>query len=150
MPSNASAQLHAIAAELKFRGERGMKRELTGGLRLGAQPLVSAVRGAAAVSLPRRGGLNIWEADQRITVSVLLSSSRTAGVRLKTRTRGSMQTDEGYVRHRYFGKWYPGEPSQPLPGAAGWWSETLRHGSPAVTPILLGVMEKIAAQIQAA
>lgn len=150
MPSNASEQLHAIAAALKARGERGVKRELTAGLRLGAQPLVSAVRGAAAVSLPRRGGLNEWEADQRITVSVLTGSPRTAGVALRTRTRGSMQTDNGYVRHRYFGTWYPNAPSQQIPEAIGWWSKTLERESPAIRPLLVAVIEKVSGEIQAA
>lgn len=149
MPSNASAQLHAIAAALRARGEKGMKRELTTGLRAGAQPLVSAVKTAAWHKLPHEGGLAARVANERVTVSVT-TGARTAGVRMRTATHDSRATNAGYVRHPVYGRWIEGLPSQEIPQAAGWWTDTLRARSPAVTPVLLAVMEKIAAEIQAA
>lgn len=148
MASNASVQLHAIASALKARGERGMKRELTAGLRAGAAPLVSAVRAQAAARLPREGGLAARVANERVTVSVL-TSARNAGVTMRTRTHDTRATNEGYVRHLVYGRpksWV----RQEIPEAAGWWSDTLREASPRVTPVLLGVMKKIAAEIEAA
>lgn len=149
MPSNASEQLHAIALALKVRGEKGMKREMTAGLRLGAQPLVSAVRTSARARLPKSGGLAERVASERITVSVL-TSARNAGVRIKTSTHDSRATNSGYVRHPVFGTWHEDMPSQQIPAAAGWWTDPLRAGSPAITPVLRAVMEKLAAEIRAA
>lgn len=165
MAMNASAQLHAIAAALRARGEKGMKREMTAALCAGAQPLVSAVRTSARARLPRSGGLAERVASERITVSVRTASARTAGVALRTRTHDSQATNAGYVRHPVFaqraeGPVAPGRTRvrgskdvwvlQEIPQAAGWWTDPLRAGSPAVTPLLLGVMEKVSAEIQAA
>lgn len=143
----ASQRLHAIAAELKAQGERGLKRRMNSTLRAAAVPLVDAVREAAREKLPKKGGLNEQQAEQAIRVMVL-SGARTAGVRIRTSTRGSMQTDKGFVRHPVFGEWKPNMPSQQIPQATGWWSYTLYRKSPEVTPLILAEMNRVARQIQ--
>lgn len=146
--SNASAQLHAIAARLKAEGEGGIKLEMTRGLRAGAQPLIPALHAAAEQKLPKSGGLNLQVAGQRIRVSVL-TSARNAGVRLVTTAPDTAMTDQGFVRHPTFGRRGKGDwKRQNIPQAAGWWTKTLESGSPAITPVLLGVMRKIAARVQ--
>jgi hypothetical protein len=149
MPSNASAQLHAIAAKLKEVGDRGLKLELTRGLRAGADPLVQATHAAALAKLPKSGGLNAQVAGQKVTVSVR-TGARTAGVRLTTRAPDTKQTDSGYVRSPTFGRRGKGDwKTHEIPQATGWWSDTLATHAPAVTPVLLAQMEAVAAQIRA-
>jgi hypothetical protein len=143
----ASQRLHAIAGRLRVEGQRGLRLEMNRTLRAGAAPLVTAVRGAARTQLPHSGGLAELEASQPIRVSVL-TGARNAGVRISTRTRGSSQTDKGYVRHPVFGEWRPDMPAQQIPQAAGWWTATLTRGSPAVTPLLLAEMNRVGARIQ--
>lgn len=141
----ASLRLHAIATRMRVQGERGAQQEMVRDIRAATQPLIANVRGAAYVSLPKRGGLNEEQGNQRITVSVL-TGARTAGVRIRTHTRGSMQTDKGYVRHPVFrtGKWAQEE----IPQATGWWSKTLARDSRAITPVIVKVMNRIARRIQ--
>jgi hypothetical protein len=146
--ADASAQLRAIALKLRAAGEReilnGVRREL----RIIAAPAVEAVRAKARADLPKSGGLNDEQADQPITVSVL-SGARTAGVRIRTKRLGSMQTDAGYVRHPIFGKWRKGQKSQSLPQAAGWFSDTLAHEGDAVAVALEARIDAINAEIEA-
>lgn len=142
----ASVRLHAIMARLREEGERGQMLRVRRTLRGAAAPLVVSVRAAARERLPRSGGLNEEQASQPISVNVL-TGSRSAGVRIRTKTRGSMQTDQGYVRHpipRNREIWV----QQDLPGAAGWWSDTLARGSAAVTPLLIAELNRAGAYIQ--
>lgn len=147
MPTSASERLHAIALRLRTEGQRGLQREMNAAFRASTRPLIASVRAAARERLPKAGGLNEQQASQAIRVSVL-TGSRSAGVRIRTRTRGSMQTDKGYVRHPVFGTWRPGVSSQQIPGAAGWWTDTLRQLSPAITPAILAEMNRVARIIQ--
>lgn len=149
MPAaNASAELSRIAAALREVGDRGLRLELSRGLRSTAKPLTAAVRDAALRQLPHGGGLNQQVASQRVTVSVLLSA-RTTAVRLKTTAPDTAQTDSGYVRHPVYGnrgKWV----TQSIPQATGWWSKTLAESAPVVTAALVAVMRDISARIEAA
>lgn len=144
----ASQRLHEIAARLKVEGNRGARLEMNRAIRAAAQPLVNAVRAEATARLPKSGGLNLEQANQAISVSVV-TGSRSAGVRIRTKTRGSMQTDKGYVRHPVFGRrdnskdWQ----TQQIPGARGWWSDTLAARSAAMTPLIVAEMNRIARQI---
>lgn len=148
----ASQRLHGIAARLRADGQRGLRLEMTRAMRTGAQPLVLAVRQAALQKLPKSGGLAAAQAEQAIRISVL-TGSRTAGVRIRTFRRGSFQTDKGYVRHptpslmgydRSYWDWV----RQEIPEAAGWWTDTLKMGSPAVTRLILLELERVARRIQ--
>lgn len=144
----ASERLHAIAARMRVEADRGAARRMSKVLRGSVAPLIAQVRGAAYVSLPRRGGLNEEQGNQPIRVSIVSSGARTSGIRIRTRTPGSMQTNDGYVRHPVFGKWLKDQPDQPVPAATGWWTETLRHGSAAMTPLIVAEMNRVGRFIQ--
>lgn len=139
--ADASAQLYRSAATLRASGNRALRLEMTRTLRAQAQPAVSAVRAAARRQLPQRGGLAAEQAEQAIRVSVL-TGANTAGVRIRTRTRGSMQTDKGFVRHPVpnTGRWV----RQEIPQAEGWWSQTLARQAPAQTVAMRATMNRIA------
>lgn len=144
--SFASERLHGIATRLRVEGERGLQREMYGVFRTVAQPLKDAARSAALQKLPKSGGLAQDVADQ-VTVRVT-SGARTAGVSVRTKTLGTTQTNSGYVRHPVFGAWLPNQPSQEIPGAAGWWTDALQPPSAAVTPLLIAEMNRVGRIIQ--
>lgn len=146
--ANASAQLRAISAKLKEAGDgRLIMNQLRRDIRVAAGPLKSAVRASALAKLPKGGGLNQQVANQRVTISVL-SSARSAGVRLRTTAPDTAMTNAGFVRHPLPGnnrsKWV----TQQIPQAAGWWTDPLQRLSPTITPVVLGVMRKVAAEIE--
>lgn len=148
MASNASAQLTAIAAACRTQANgKAIKRKMTVGIRAAAQPLKTSVKGAAASQLPKRGGLAARVSGERVTVSVL-TGPRTAGARMLMRNHDAKATNDGRVRHPVpnTGQWV----EQSIPKAAGWWTDTLKRESPAVTPAVLAVMGEIAAEIRAA
>src|SRR5947208_982365 len=101
MAGEASAQLRAIAVALRETGDRGNLNAMRRGIRASAAPLVAEVRNSARAKLPKSGGLNEFEAAQRITVSTT-SGARSAGVRIKG--RASQDTDTGTWRHPTFGR----------------------------------------------
>lgn len=144
---SGSEQLAALGARLKVAGGGGLRVQLLRGIKQGADPLVGAVYYAALNQLPKRGGLNVQVAKQKVTVSVR-TGARTAGVRMTTTAPDTKQTDSGYVRHPMFGdrkKWI----KQEIPAAVGWWSETLQRESPKVTKDVLAVMKEVSVAIQA-
>lgn len=141
----ASQRLHDIATRLKAEGERGLRLEMNRTIRAIAQPLVDAVRAEAREKLPKSGGLAEVQAEQAIRIAIV-TGSRSAGVRIRTKTRGSMQTDKGYVRHPVFGEWRKDMPSQEIPEATGWWSATLAARSAAITPLIVKAMNRIASR----
>lgn len=146
--SHASAQLHGIALRLKAEGVKGQRVELLRGLRTAAKPLIVDVQAAAREKLPHGGGLNEQVAGQKVTVSVR-TGAKTAGVRLVTRAPDTAMTDAGFVRHPTFGRRGKGQwRTQQIPKAAGWWSQTLAHAGPKVTPYLVAHMRLIASRIQ--
>ncbi len=148
MAGSGSAQLRELAVRLKAAGDGALRVELLRGLRTAAQPLVTEVQAAAMEKLPKRGGLNVQVASQKVTVSVR-TGARTAGVRLVTRAPDTAWTDAGYVRHPVFksGKWV----TQQIPNAAGWWSQTLNSkAGPEVGREMAVVMAEVAAKIRGA
>lgn len=147
MPSNAAAQLHEIAARMKLMVDgQALKIQMTRSIREAAEPLKAPVRAAAMAQFPHTGGLNAHVANQQISVSVT-TGMRSGGVRLKTHNSDTKWGEEGFVRHPVFGTWREGMPDQQIPRAAGWWSKTLQAASPSVTPAVLAVMERVAAEI---
>lgn len=146
MAVDASAQLRAIAVRLREAGDTGNLNALRKSIRTSAAPLVSAVKEAAVEKLPHGGGLNEQVASQRVGVSIR-TGARTAGVRLTTTAPDTSQTDQGFVRHPVWGnrkRWV----QQSIPEAAGWWSQTLADKSPAVTPLIVAELERVAAYVQ--
>lgn len=143
--SFASERLHGIATRLRAEGQRGTQRHMYAVFRGAAQPLIRSAEVVAFQRLPRSGGLNRVVPDRHTAVSVL-TGARTAGVRLKRRDSASYQTNRGFIDHRTFGH----EPwkREELPGAAGWWDDTMRSGSAAVTPLLVKEMDRVGRFIQ--
>jgi hypothetical protein len=118
-------------------------------MRAAAKPLVKSAEEAARERLPKSGGLNELVASRHTRVSVL-TGARTAGVRLRRGDRGaSYQTNRGYISHPTFGRpdsWV--SPPQQVPEAAGWWTDTMRAGSPAITPLIVAEMNRVSRIIQ--
>ena len=125
-------QLRALARDLKREGEfgRGLKNELTAGMRAAGKPLVEAVKKSAQDTLPRRGGLNVWTDTSRISVrNNLLGGLSRVGMRIVA-TKGNHDLedmDKGTIRHPVFGhrkqKWAeqsvtPGFFTKPLEAGA--------------------------------
>lgn len=144
---DASARLRALGVELKVLADRDLKLEMTRGLKAGAAPLIPLVKQAAMTQLPKAGGLNKRVAGQKVSVSVT-TSARNAGVRLRTTAPDTKETDSGFVRHPVFGVWREGVPSQEIPAAKGWWSDTLAKSAPAVTPALNVVLLRIETRLR--
>lgn len=147
MAVSASAQLRAVAVNLKAAGDSGNRLALMRALKVGAGPLIPKVQGAARAQLPKTGGLNEQVAGQKITVSVR-TGARTAGVRLTTTAPDTSQTDSGLVRKPTWGhrdRWV----TQQIPSAVGWWSQTLADEGPAITAVLVASIDAVAQQIQA-
>jgi len=142
---SGAEQLAALGVRLKTAGDGGLRIKLLRGIKAGADPLVGAVYYAALNQLPKRNGLNVQVAKQKVTVTVR-TSTRTAGVRLSTTRPDTRQTDSGYVRHPVFGRgtWV----KQEIPAAKGWWSETLKRESPKITGDVLAVMEEVSLELQ--
>ncbi len=139
-----SARLQRIAAELKSAGETGIRREVLRTIRAQALPLKNAAQQAALEKLPSSGGLAAREAAN-VKVQVL-TGARNAGVRLRNTRVGAAQTDQGYVRHPVFGnrkKWT----TQFVPGARGWWTDTLEAKSPAVLYALQQSIDRLSSTI---
>jgi hypothetical protein len=146
MVADPTAQLRMLSMRARELADKGVAREMNAALRSTTVFLEAAVREAAGQQLPQSGGLARQQASQEIRTTVLMSS-RDAGVRMRTLTRGSMQTDKGYVRHPVFGEWLPDQEAQKIPQATGWWTKTLTEKSPLATPLIFEVMETTLAKL---
>ena len=134
---SGSKQLAALAVRIKAAAPTGLRVELLRGLKEGAKPLIPKVAKAAEEKLPHAGGLNEQVAGQKVTVQVR-TGAKTAGVRLTTRAPDTAMTDSGFVRHPIYGRRGKGDwRTQQIPGAKGWWSDTLAEAAPDVTPELM-------------
>lgn len=144
MVVNASSQLAALAVRLKVAAAR-LPAEMLRGLESGARPLIPELQAAARERLPHRGGLNEHVAGQAIKMSGSVSGGG-ARVQIAATAPDQAETDQGYVVHPVFktGR----RVRQPLPRAAGWWSQTLAGKSPNVTAELVTVQAEITARIQ--
>jgi hypothetical protein len=143
---DASKRLHEIAARARAESPemlRGMRKTF----RVAAQPLIRSAEQAAREQLPKRGGLNELVAGRHTTVSTL-TGARTAGVRLRRARKdaASYQSNRGFIHHKTFGE-EPWE-RQEIPAAEGWWTNTMRTGSPAITPAIVAEMNRVARRIQ--
>jgi len=128
-------------------------------IRKAAAPLVPAASAAARSRLPSEGGLNEIVADRHTIISVL-TGARTAGVRLRRprKDAASYQTNRGFIYHPTRAAirddlprtdpdyWI--KPAQRIPQAAGWWDDTMREGSAAVTPAIIRAMNETARYVQ--
>lgn len=153
MPVTGAGQLERLGLRLKFEGAIVLRRELLFGIREGAKPLIGDVRDAALKRLSKRGGLNAYVAESDIKVVTRLTGARV-GVRIvntrKNAKRGGTSdfgSDRGVVRHPVFGhrdrKWAETKVEP------GWFTETLNHAAPTVTPFISAALIRTAAQLNA-
>lgn len=148
---DAASELRAIALRLREAGAGKMMRNVSSAMRKASDPLVVDVHAAAAARLPHRGGLAARVASERVTVSVR-TGLNTAGVRLVMRAHDAKATNAGYVRHPVYPRgdrtrnewtWV----TQQLPGARGWWTDTLRRHSGQVRTAVIEAMRQTADDI---
>lgn len=78
-----------------------------------AESAPELVRQEALATLPREGGLNVWVANA-VTQVVQVGGARSSGVAIRTRKTGHdmVHMDQGQVRHRVYGTWRKGVPTQ--------------------------------------
>jgi len=145
MAANASAELADIARRLAAT-DRTIKLRTAAAIRgVVKSGVITQLKASARERLPHAGGLNEYVASQPIGVRTGLSG-RGSFVRVSTsRSRFSpKQTNSGYVRHPDFGEWHSGSKSEPIPKAAGWWTDVLKNAGPEVTAALMVVVREVA------
>jgi hypothetical protein len=104
-----------FARELRsFDDRRVVVREMGKELRALLPPLSTAIRAHALDILPHEGGLNVWVAAARITLSIKISG-RSAGVLVKGSRKSAKnksdldRIDRGRVRAPSWGRRGPGQ-----------------------------------------
>lgn len=146
MALSRTAQEFREAALATREANRVMYRVAARNIRIATAPARDEVRRSALASLPRRGGLNQWVADADVSTSVL-TGARSAGVRIVSKRQSSTKQtdlpkiDAGQVRHRVFGKWLRGVPTQNVP--PGYFTRPLSGLDPAVGAACLATMEEV-------
>ncbi len=124
----------ALSKALKAAGQTELRKELHKVVRDTAKPLIPKVREAARRSLPRQGGLNERIARKPYRAQAR-TGERTAGVRI-VGTKVDPRINEGRIFHPVFGR--PGSGVvQQVPGARGYFDETLSREGPAVRDTIL-------------
>jgi hypothetical protein len=138
-------QLKVLGAELRAQGEEGkvFRRQLLAAIRTAAAPAPEAVKESARRTLPHGGGLNEFIATSRISVRNRLTG-KGVGVRIVGTKSGGKNghdleaIDAGRVRHRVFGRWVKGIPTQEV--EPGFFTKPLEETSPKVTLAVLGAI----------
>lgn len=157
MPNvDGALQLKALGLRMKALGAAGelaaapglgrgrtLRAQLLGSIREAAKPAVDATRQAARTTLPRRGGLNAYVADERIRVATRITGPRV-GVRITAQSR-TWNDDQSTVRHPVFGRrdkpWKTTRVAVP-----GWFTATLTREAPKVVGPIRLAMEAVAVE----
>jgi hypothetical protein len=135
-------QLAALVRDLKREADgKERRKDLLRGLRGAADPLAKEVAPRVArEGLPKGGGLNEYVASSKFAVRTR-TTGQGVGVRI-VGTKGKHDLnamDRGRVRHKVWGVWRPGTPTQQIP--PGWWSKGMSD------PIVLAPMQKELIQV---
>ena len=138
-------QMAVLGAELRAAGLEGkvFRRNLLAGIRAAAAPAPQAVKDSARRTLPHGGGLNEYVATSKIGVRTRLTG-KAVGVRVVgTKPGGSKghdleAIDAGSVRHKVFGRWVKGVPTQAV--TPGFFTKPLEAEEPKVTTAVIGVI----------
>jgi hypothetical protein len=119
-----SESLERLVRDLKgFEDRKVVLRELRRNIRRPVPVVRKAIRARALDTLPSRGGLNVWAASTRISVTIRVAG-RAAGVRLKGGRNSAggrsdiKALDRGRVRHPSWGR----------RGAGQWFNQTVPAG----------------------
>jgi hypothetical protein len=139
---------YRLSKALKAAGLTELRKELNKELRKAAKPLIPVTRAVARRVVPEAGGLAaaVVKARQRVQVR---TGAQTAGVRItvsSNRSAARSLNDTGTVRHPVHGsdRWV----TQQVPGAKGWFDETLNREAPDVAvPAIEAAIEAVAERI---
>lgn len=147
-------QMRALGKRLRAAGleGKGLRRELLAAMRVAEKEALLAAKESALQNLPKAGGLNEWVASSKFQARNRLTGNGV-GVELKaTKPGGSKGThdldasDGGQIRHRVYGHWRKGVPTQQI--APGWWSKPMTKAGLSLQIKLTALMARIARQIQ--
>lgn len=127
-----------LSKRMKAAGQGQLRKELHKAVRDAAKPLLPKVREAARQEFPQRGGL-----AERVARKPYRTQARTgtttAGVRI-TAAKMDPRLDQGRVVHPVFGR--PGSKVvQQIPGARGYFTETLKNEAPSIQGDIVRVLE---------
>lgn len=145
-------QLERLGLELKAAGEtgKGLRRNLLASLRIAGQPLKQAAKDSALAKLPKSGGLNEYVANSNIAVRTRLTGPRV-GVRVVAKKPGGSKghdlekIDDGEVRHRVYGRWVKGLPTQKV--TPGWFSDPMKESTREMEAAALAAIELTAREL---
>ncbi len=107
---DGSAQLKAVAAQIKAAGDKGLGKELSVALRHAAKPVQESIKESLVATMPERGGYRATVSKSvRFRVNVR-AGSRSGTVRILTFAHGKAENrdlprlDKGELRHPVFGR----------------------------------------------
>lgn len=126
--SKGADDFYRLSRAMKDAGQGQLRKELNKGMRDVAKPLIPKVRQAARDKLPHRGGLNARVARKPFRAAVR-TGAQTAGVRI-VGSKVDPRINDGRVFHPVFGR-KPGV-VQNVPGAVGYFDQTIRDSAPEV------------------
>jgi hypothetical protein len=127
-----------LSKRMKAAGQTQLRKELHKAVRDAAKPLLPKVREAARQEFPQRGGLNERVARKPYRAQAR-TGAKTAGVRI-TAAKMDPRLDQGRIAHPVFGR--PGSTVvQQIPGAKGYFSETLKNEAPGIRGDIEQVLE---------
>jgi hypothetical protein len=129
---------YALSKHLKAAGQTELRKALNKAMRDAAKPLIPKVRAAARANLPKRNGLNERMARKPYRVQVRTGAD-TSGVRIVGTKVDPRLNDEGRIFHPVFGR-KPGV-VQTVPGAAGYFSDTLANSGREVRGDLMDALQ---------
>lgn len=139
MTRNGADDLLALSKKLKAMGQTELRKELHKAVRDAAKPLIPKVKEAARAKLPRSGGMNEHYARKRYRAQTR-TGVQTAGVRIVAPKTDPRVDEQGRVAHPVFGRRDIPKEIQTVPGAKGFFSETLRQEGPEVRDEVLEVI----------
>jgi hypothetical protein len=134
-----------VAKALKQAGDKDLAKEFYSGINRSTKPLRAEARKSAERRLPRAGGLNKRVARARFTTR--RRTGKNAGVRIVAVGMDQLALmDQGRVRHPVWGnrgRWV----NQPIPDAAGWFTEPMEEGAPQVRRELVRSLDAVAKKL---
>ena len=139
-------KLGRLAKDLRRLGDKDLQKELYAGLNRATKTLRADGVQAERDRLPKEGGLA--KKALRGRMSTRRRGGRWPGVRIVA--RGIKQLDRidrlGKVRHPVYGhrgRWV----DQSIPGAKGWFTDTMEAGAPTVREELVKVIDDVARKV---
>ena len=142
--SRGADQFYELSRRLKAAGQGQLRKDLNKAMRDSVKPLLPKVREAARQNFPQTGGLNERVARKPYRTQAR-TGQKTAGVRI-TASKLDPRLDQGRVVHPVFGR--PGSKVvQQVPGAAGYFSETLTNEAPNIKGDVERVLEDFTRRI---